>query len=44
MREFLLKDIFPEAEGKSLLGDLGFRLQKGLIRDVPEDSGTSSVF
>jgi len=31
------------ANRKSLLGDFGFRLQRGLIRDVPEDYGTSSV-
>jgi len=31
------------ADRKSLLGDFGFRLHRGLIRDVPEDYGTSSV-
>jgi hypothetical protein len=43
MSEFLLKDIFSEADRKSLLGDLGFRLRRGPLRDIPEGSGTSPV-
>jgi hypothetical protein len=44
MSEFLLKDIFSEADRKSLLGDLGFRLRRGPLRDIPEGSGTSQCY